>query len=286
MGLEDLTTSVLTTLNLSTVDTEELLETFNKSVNSPIIEILFDALSLCKIQGGISWSQYFETWTSWLYIPKLLFIPFHHINHEANTRSSKMNINTQEIMTFQQQTREKYKDYENIQNDPNISSNIKKVLNLDTTTTPDYGIVEYKNFLKIDAEYWMGKQEYIIDTQFIKVGFPNMLKFLRITLDSLPYSIPVYFYSEKTGGISKPWMSNRLIPSSLDTSNNKIESKQVYTLHKFDYDTNSKNNKIRFKIELLGSIFGLYDDPSANNLEEKIKKMNEEADKVNIRPPS
>lgn len=279
MGLENIGESILKSTNLSSVNTEELINTFNKSVNSPIMNILFDALSLCKIQGGIAWSQYFETWSSWIYIPKLLFIPLHIVNHETNTRSSKMNLNTQEIMTFKQQIRKEYGDSKD---NPNISENIKKVLNLNTTTTPDYGIVEYKNFLKIDAEYWMDKEEYLIDTQFVKVGFPNILKFIRIALDSMPYNIPVYFYSEKTGGISKPWVANRIIPSNLDNSKNQIESKQVYTLYKFDYDTNSKDNKVKFKIELLASIFGLYDEGIDIDITKKTESAQNQADKIQL----
>ncbi|MGL6107548.1 hypothetical protein [Romboutsia sp.] len=276
MGLEDLTVSVFRGLKPSKVNNEKLLESFNKTVNSSIMKVLFEALTLCVIQGGFSFNQYFETYTSWMYIPKLCFIPFHVMSKETYLNSSEMHTNTQEILTFKQKMQEKYEDI-----DPNsLNDNLQTVLNLNTETIPQKGIAEYKNFLTIEAEYWMRDENYIIDTQFLKVGFPNILKFLRCALDSLPYDIPVYFYSEKSGGISLPWIATRIIPASIGTTNKKkIDSKQVYTLHKFQYDTNSKNDKITFHITLLSSMFGLYssDNGSAKDSSSKNNQANEKA---------
>ena len=281
MGLEDLTESALRSLNLSNVDNEELLNTFNETVNSPIMTVLFEALGLCVIQGGISFNQYFETWTSWMYIPKLCFIPFHVVSKETYLNSSEMHTNTQEILTFKQKMQEKYKNNDQ----KTLDDNLKTVLNLDTETIPQKGITEYKNFLTIEAEYWMIDENYLIDTQFIKVGFPNILKFLRSALDSLPYDIPVYYYSEKAGGISMPWIATRILPASIGTTNKKkIDSQQVYTLSKFQYDTNSKNNKITFNITLLSSMFGLYslDDGATKDSTAKNEQINEKAGKTNV----
>lgn len=283
MGLEDLTTSALRSLNLSTVDNEELLEAFNKTVNSPIIKVLFEALGLCVIQGGFSFNQYFETWTSWMYIPKLCFIPFHVVSKEKYLNSSEMHTNTQEILTFKQKMQEKYKDTDTT----SLNDNLKTVLNLDTETIPQKGIAEYKNFLTIEAEYWMRDQNYIIDTQFLKVGFPNILKFLRAALDSLPYDIPVYYYSQKAGGISMPWIASRIIPASIGTTNKKkVDSQQVYTLSKFQYYTNSKNDKITFNITLLSSMFGLYslDNGAAKDSTAKNEQTNEKAGNTTVSP--
>ncbi len=276
MGLEDLTVSVFRGLKPSKVDNEKLLEAFNKTVNSPIMKVLFEALTLCVIQGGFSFNQYFETYTSWMYIPKLCFIPFHVMSKETYLNSSEIHTNTQEILTFKQKMQEKYEDID--QN--SLNANLQTVLNLNTETIPQKGIAEYKNFLTIEAEYWMKDANYIIDTHFLKVGFPNILKFLRSALDSLPYDIPVYFYSEKAGGISTPWLATRIIPASIGASNKKkIDSQQVYTLHKFQYDTNSKNDKITFNITLLSSMFGLYslDNGSAKDSSSKNNQANEKA---------
>lgn len=276
MGLEDLTVSVFRGLKPSKVDNEKLLEEFNKTVNSPIMKVLFEALTLCVIQGGFSFNQYFETYTSWMYIPKLCFIPFHVMSKETYLNSSEIHTNTQEILTFKQKMQEKYEDID--QN--SLNANLQTVLNLNTETIPQKGIAEYKNFLTIEAEYWMRDTNYIIDTHFLKVGFPNILKFLRSALDSLPYDIPVYYYSQKAGGISMPWIATRIIPASIGTDNKKkVESQQVYTLHKFQYDTNSKNDKITFNITLLSSMFGLYslDNGSAKDSSSKNNQVNEKA---------
>lgn len=276
MGLEDLTVSAFRGLKPSKVDNEKLLEAFNETVNSPIMKVLFEALTLCVIQGGFSFNQYFETYTSWMYIPKLCFIPFHVMSKETYLNSSEIHTNTQEILTFKQKMQEKYEDID--QN--SLNANLQTVLNLNTETIPQKGIAEYKNFLTIEAEYWMRDANYIIDTHFLKVGFPNILKFLRAALDSLPYDIPVYYYSQKAGGISMPWIATRIIPASIGSSNKKkIESQQVYTLHKFQYDTNSKNDKITFNITLLSSMFGLYslDNGSAKDSSSKNNQVNEKA---------
>lgn len=287
MGLEDLTVltlSSLNNLNLSTVNNKELQEEFNKVIEYPVIKILLEALQLCVIQGGIAMNQYFLTTVNWIFIPKLAYIPFHILNAETYFNSSEMHSNTQEIMSYQQKIKEEYSGIP----EKDQSDNVKKILKtikLDTMSIPEYGIIEYKNFLTIEAEYWMGQQKYLIDTQFIKVGFPNILKFLRVALDSLPYDIPVYFYSLKSGGISKPWIASRIIPASQGTENkNMIESKQIYTLNKFQYSTNSTDNKIKFNITLVSSLFGLYtiQDSSKEDNTAKTDAINKNAGAVGV----
>lgn len=276
MGLEDLAVSTLNSLNLSTVDNKELQEEFNKAIKYPPIKILFEALALCTIQGGIAMNQYFLTTTAWIFIPKLAFIPFHIINAETYFNSSEMHSNTQEIMSYQQKIKEEYSGVSEDAKPDNVKK-ILKTINIDTMSIPDYGIIEYKNFLTIKAEYWMGQPKYLIDTQFIKVGFPNILKFLRVALDSLPYNIPVYFYSLKSGGLTKPWLASRIIPASKGTSNDNMiesfDSNQIYTLNKFQYSTSSDDNKIEFEITLVSSLFGLYKIKDDSN-EESTKKTN------------
>jgi len=164
-----------------------------------------------------------------------------------------MYTNTQEIETFVKKTQDIYSGVPKDQLNPNIL----KIMNLDTQSIPQAGLMEYKNYLRIEAEYIQEPQRYIIDTQFIKVGFPNILKFLRAVLDAMPYQIPVYYYSERTGGISKPWEANRIIKAS-QGRDKTFSTSHVYILSDFNYSVDRNDNKITYNIILVSSLFDIY----------------------------
>jgi len=252
MGLESLTASLLLSANYAKIKTDELIKDFNVAVKHPVIQVLFEALGLCVIQGGVAMNNYFETYTSWICIPRLAFLPF-HICKETYMGTSQMYTNTQEIETFIKKTQDVYSGVPKDQLNPNIL----KIMNLDTQAIPQSGLVEYKNYLRIEAEYIQEPQRYIIDTQFIKVGFPNILKFLRAVLDSMPYQVPVWYYSERAGGISKPWEANRIVKASQGREKT-ILSSHFYILSDFSYTVNRNDNKIGYNIILVSSLFDIY----------------------------
>lgn len=278
MGLESIATSILDTVKFPSVDANELTKYYDDFVKSNAVEVLLEILNLCTIQGGFAFNQYFQTYSSWFAIPKLAFIPFHKCK-ETYYNTSEAHENTQEIQTYVQRTKEAYKGVppETLKDNPNI----QKILNLNTSKISDTGIIEYKNFLVLDAEYWMEQQGYLIDTQFFKVGYPNILKFLRVCLDTMPYLIPAYFYSRISGGISMPWYGKRLASHASETSQqDDLKSSQVYILNKFEYTVSEQDRKVSFKITLLSSAFGIYSISSEAG-ESTTDKTNQAQDSAN-----
>lgn len=254
MGLGSLAKGVLLSASYVTIKTNQLTDSFKATVKHPIMQIMFEAFGLCVIQGGIAMNNYFETYTSWIFIPHVAYIPFHTCK-ETYMGTSQIHTNTQEIETFIQKTQDVYSGVPKDQLNPNIA----KIMNIDTQSIPQTGIIEYKNYVRIDAEYTQEPQSYIIDTQFIKVGFPNILKFLRSVLDAMPSQVPVYFYSERTGGISKPWEANRVIKASQGGQKGlPSSSSHVYILVDFNYSVDRNDNKIKYNIVLVSSIFDVY----------------------------
>jgi hypothetical protein len=272
MGLESLKGSILSSINYATVKVDELTKSFSEVVQRPATAILFDALALCVMQGGIAMTNFFETYTSWVLIPELAFLPLHKCK-ETYMGTSQMYTNTQEIETFVNKTQDIYSGVPKDQLNPNIL----KIMNLDTQSIPQSGIMEYKNYLRIEAEYFQEPQRYIIDTQFIKVGFPNILKFLRAALDAMPYQIPVYYYSERTGGLSKPWRAVR-------DNNERFVTSHFYTLSDFSYMIDRDDNKITFNIILNSSLFDIYslEEDNSTMITEKTDQINNLANLIGL----
>ena len=57
MGLESLTASLLLSANYAKIKTDELIKDFNVAVKHPVIQVLFEALGLCVIQGGVAMNK-------------------------------------------------------------------------------------------------------------------------------------------------------------------------------------------------------------------------------------